>query len=465
MKSALRVGPFVWVALVLTGCDSGRGSLPGTGEGQAGTGGVLVDGSAGTGTGPLAGHAGTQGGGGLGGGGSGGNAGANDAGGTDGGSCAGSAWQCRGTSAGACGAECLPSGPVETSPCGCDQELCIGPNECGLNHPRQCLNGAWVFLQQYCLSACPAEVPSVDMRLGAACSSAIIRPSTSCGYTTASGCQQYQCVNDRWTVSPCTGGTAAGGHGGSSDTGPATGGTTGRAGGSGLGGSGAGGYSYSGGDAGRPGAGGSAGAAGAPGGRGGHSGAGGLSSGPGAGGQSGFGQPMGGQSGFGGGSANPPPTCDYPLLDLSLGPFTPASTSATLDTVLAQAMSGIVGNWHGVVQTPWVPDYEVTLTFRADGTYSGQCLWSSNVCCRAFYYGTDDDSSLKRYTLDTINTEKAVSGTIDIIFGGRGVPYYESGYQGYLRSVRLNADASRLQFDFWYSDTYGPLKFDLERVP
>jgi hypothetical protein len=184
------------------------------------------------------------------------------------------------------------------------------------------------------------------------------------------------------------------------------------------------------------------------------------------GGQSGFGgQADGGQAGFGGSPGTPPPVCVYPSIGFSPTPFEAASSDATLEDVLSGAMTGMVGSWHGVVTTPWVSPYEVTVSFRADGTYSGQCVWQSNVCCEAFYYGTDDDSSLKRYALDTINTSKAVSGTIDIIYGGRGVAYYESGYQGYLRNLRLNAGASRMQFEFWYGTDYGPLVFDLERVP
>jgi len=116
------------------------------------------------------------------------------------------------------------------------------------------------------------------------------------------------------------------------------------------------------------------------------------------------------------------------------------------------------------VTTPWVPPYDVTLTFGADGSYSGACRWSSNMCCVAFYYGTDDYTSLKRYALDTVTAAGQVGGPIDIIYDYQAAGYAESGYQGDLRRVELDTTGNRLRFEFWYGGDYGPLKFDLARV-
>ncbi len=188
------------------------------------------------------------------------------------------------------------------------------------------------------------------------------------------------------------------------------------------------------------------------------------------GGASGAGWNVGGASGGGwgpggaGGGGDEPPVCAYPPIDFHLAPWSDAGPSATLDAALARGAAGIVGSWHGVVSTPWTSPYEVSVTFRADGTYSARCAWSSNVCCLAFYYGTDDDTSLKRYRIDTVNSSQEVSGPIDIIYGSKDVDYYPSGYQGNIRNLRLSPDESRMQFEFLYGE-YGPTLFDLARVP
>lgn len=149
--------------------------------------------------------------------------------------------------------------------------------------------------------------------------------------------------------------------------------------------------------------------------------------------------------------------------------FSPASWQAdgaqrTLDEAIHHAIDGIRGDWYGVVTTPWTPAYEVSISFAADGGYSARCLWSSNMCCLAFYYGTDDDTPLKHYKIDSVSLSGQVSGTIDIIFGTRASGYYQSGYGGELEKVELDATGNRLRFEFWYDHDYGPTVFDLQRV-
>jgi len=157
-------------------------------------------------------------------------------------------------------------------------------------------------------------------------------------------------------------------------------------------------------------------------------------------------------------------TCDYPGTTFDPGVWQPDQTPRTLDAALAHVRSGFPGHWQGVVTTPWVPPYDVTLTFGADGSYSGACQWSSNMCCVAFYYGTDDDTPLKQYALDTVTATGQVGGPIDIIYNYQAAGYAESGYQGDLRHVELDATGNRLRFEFWYGGEYGPLKFDLARA-
>jgi len=172
-----------------------------------------------------------------------------------------------------------------------------------------------------------------------------------------------------------------------------------------------------------------------------------------------------GQGGQGGASASTPTdSCVYPSVTDDLSLWQQDDTRRTLEEDIARVATGIAGDWRGFVSTPWIPLYEVRMSFDSDGHYGGSCSSSSPSCCRAMYYGTDDDTPLKRYTLDSVTTTGAVNGSIDIIYGGSSVPYYESGYQGTLRNVQLDLTGNRLRFDFWYGGTYGPLQYDLERV-
>jgi hypothetical protein len=153
--------------------------------------------------------------------------------------------------------------------------------------------------------------------------------------------------------------------------------------------------------------------------------------------------------------------CAYPPVALELKEWHEPALPSTFDAALKRLTTGMVGEWYGVVTTPWTEPYAVTLTFGEDGSYSGQCVWSSNQCCLAFYYGTDDDSELKRYELEGVTFDGEGYGTIDIIFGVDG-SYGESSYQGALENLELDATFDRLRFDFMYG-TYGPLAFDLGR--
>jgi hypothetical protein len=155
--------------------------------------------------------------------------------------------------------------------------------------------------------------------------------------------------------------------------------------------------------------------------------------------------------------------CNPPSIGFELSEWQDPMTPATLDALVQRITQGMLGDWHGVVTTPWVAPYEVKLTFTADGGYSAACTWASNECCVAFYYGTDTDSDLKHYDVNRVSTSGEVGGDIAVIFGEPG-SFYESGYQGTLENIELDATGTRLRFDFMYDRTYGPVAFDLERA-
>lgn len=114
---------------------------------------------------------------------------------------------------------------------------------------------------------------------------------------------------------------------------------------------------------------------------------------------------------------------------------------------------GVVGRWAGCVTTPWTQPYWVTVTLRADGTYSGTAPFSSEP---AFYYGTDEDSPLKRYAVLDFQDSRLGIGQIDNYAG------LDRATRGDLRNIRLMGD--QLEFEFFHLGQYGPVTFRLYRI-
>jgi hypothetical protein len=134
--------------------------------------------------------------------------------------------------------------------------------------------------------------------------------------------------------------------------------------------------------------------------------------------------------------------------------FPPGDVSVA---TLAELKAGIAGTWRGCVTTPWLPAYFVTITLRADGTYSavsGESLdWQT---MNAMYYGTEEESPAKRYWLNDLQDDLEAIGEIDIVFSAGSVNRDE------LRNIRLMDN--RLEFEMFHQGVYGPLTFQLYRA-
>jgi hypothetical protein len=109
------------------------------------------------------------------------------------------------------------------------------------------------------------------------------------------------------------------------------------------------------------------------------------------------------------------------------------------------------------------------LSFHSDGSYSARCLehsdydGSSPGCCRALYYGTDQDTPLKQWTLSTADAADSTSGDIDIIYA-YPPDFGESSYQGEIRNLQFDAAGLRARFTFAYGNIIVGT-YDLERTP
>jgi hypothetical protein len=132
------------------------------------------------------------------------------------------------------------------------------------------------------------------------------------------------------------------------------------------------------------------------------------------------------------------------------------SKDAVSVTTVDELTAGMVGSWHGCVDTPWVPTYWVDLAFRADGTYSSvasEVLDGSKQ--PAMYYGTDADDPDKVWRIDDLQDSGLGVGIIDIVFGG------DSENRDEISAIRLMGD--RLEFEMMHRGAYGPLVFQLVR--
>ncbi|MES1178511.1 MAG: hypothetical protein ABUL62_29585 [Myxococcales bacterium] len=148
----------------------------------------------------------------------------------------------------------------------------------------------------------------------------------------------------------------------------------------------------------------------------------------------------------------------------------PSNDAQSVEQTLTESRASFVGTWRGVAHTQFVPSYPVLFTFSADGGYGGHCTSHSDYeptdfdCCRALYYGTDKDSSLKQWSLTTVNADHSVNGDLDIIYGYEGSGFGESGYQGRIANLAFDATGNRARFDFVYG-TLAWGSFELERAP
>jgi hypothetical protein len=170
-----------------------------------------------------------------------------------------------------------------------------------------------------------------------------------------------------------------------------------------------------------------------------------------------------------GGDSGVDQSCESPVTR-DLAPFNErAAEDATVTEQLAFASKNLAGDWHGTVKTPWVPPYSVVASFNADGGYSARCEQSSDFtpgnqgCCRAFYYGSDRDSSLKQWSLSSVNGDGSVDGDLNVAFCYDDQECYLPGWQGKIHRLKFDQTSDRLRFDFMTDDGYGPLEFDLER--
>ncbi len=148
----------------------------------------------------------------------------------------------------------------------------------------------------------------------------------------------------------------------------------------------------------------------------------------------------------------PASICDTKVFD-----FTTATKTFT------EVKDGIVGKWRGCTKNPWTKPYEVEFTFNTDGTYSSKNIEiaanSSTLRTNtALYYGSDADDPNKKFELRNQLSNGDVEGDIYVYFGSASTVLDK------IKLMRLNQDNSKLYLEVIHLGSYGPLRYELEKI-
>ena len=129
---------------------------------------------------------------------------------------------------------------------------------------------------------------------------------------------------------------------------------------------------------------------------------------------------------------------------------------------VAEYNEKLVGVWIGNVSNPWTGPYNIELEVFNNGNYSAHSLsaykypYGVEVLFAAFYYGTDNDSDLKKVEINDLYATGKASGEIIIFFD-------PDTTIGSLNQVAISNNGDNLQFEFWHRNQFGPLVYKLTR--
>ena len=123
----------------------------------------------------------------------------------------------------------------------------------------------------------------------------------------------------------------------------------------------------------------------------------------------------------------------------------------------------MLGTWQGTVSAPSTLDYGVSLEFRADCRYSAYSidLPGASYNTPAFFYGSNDDSPQKLFSITNIFADGSASGDINIVFA--------DGTSRVGTLLNITVLDNTLSFEFynsWESTEYwyGPIVFTLKKT-
>ncbi|MEO7425663.1 MAG: hypothetical protein ABI036_10780 [Fibrobacteria bacterium] len=130
------------------------------------------------------------------------------------------------------------------------------------------------------------------------------------------------------------------------------------------------------------------------------------------------------------------------------------------DALRAEALKNlrarIPGKYAGTVTTPWAGAVPVAVEFREDGTYSAFNTETTGL--PALYYGSDEESPERTWSLRDMNADGSGSGNLFILFEPGNTVRED------LEDVMLSGDGTKLSMQFMHFGQYGPVEIALSRI-
>ena len=118
--------------------------------------------------------------------------------------------------------------------------------------------------------------------------------------------------------------------------------------------------------------------------------------------------------------------------------------------------SKLTGTWFGTMKTPWVDPYHIVFKVDESGVYS--CYNITNNGYTAFYYGTDQDSTIKTFILKDLLSDGSAEGEMIQLFTSHTTNV------DIIKDLRFYNDYQNLSFSIWHGDIRNPMKVFLYRL-
>lgn len=145
-----------------------------------------------------------------------------------------------------------------------------------------------------------------------------------------------------------------------------------------------------------------------------------------------------------------------------------AFTELPIAEALSEATAAMTGSWIGHADPPdaWLPpSWDISITLKADGNYVAM---TNRDDTPPFYYGSVNNcNELRRWELTAVNTD-GIAGIVDVPFeyygDDNGIECDLPSWQGQIQNIAVNADRTRLTFEFMTDRGHGPVQYDLRKV-
>ncbi len=142
---------------------------------------------------------------------------------------------------------------------------------------------------------------------------------------------------------------------------------------------------------------------------------------------------------------------EYKVVDLPNNFFDPIH-----EENLNVVKSKIVGTWFGKVETPWTDPYHIVFKLTDSNVYS--CYNITNNGYNAFYYGSDQDSSIKQFKIKNILSDGSAEGEMIQLFTSRTTNI------DFIKDLRFYNDYRNLSFVIWHGSNRNPIKVYLYKL-